>query len=251
MNTPKTCTLLAFAVIVGVAVPAHTAAFTVSEGTWPDSWPAELEPLRAVSETIGVASGTQEDIYEIPFKNREQFEALWPVILSLKTRKAPFRLSSIEPKREGTLLSNARPAVRIYAPSGGTVPVSGRTEEEAMAINEEVKKSTPAERDRLELEGKVLRAGPPWPDYLFEPDGALPEYVAAWDGISPAPILPDSPKREWRWYPVDSKFYDLGFHYRARVEIELVVDGEVIDLNRITLPADCPVIDTRFESKGN
>jgi hypothetical protein len=29
--------------------------------------------------------------------------------------------------------------------------------------------------------------------------------------------------------------------------IELVVDGEIVDLNRIPLPADTPIIDERFE----
>ena len=29
--------------------------------------------------------------------------------------------------------------------------------------------------------------------------------------------------------------------------IELVVDGEIVDLNRIRLPADTPIIDERFE----
>ena len=30
--------------------------------------------------------------------------------------------------------------------------------------------------------------------------------------------------------------------------IELVVDGDVVDLNRIPLPPDTPIIDERFES---
>jgi hypothetical protein len=29
--------------------------------------------------------------------------------------------------------------------------------------------------------------------------------------------------------------------------IELVVDGQIVDLNRIGLPADTPIIDQRFE----
>ena len=31
--------------------------------------------------------------------------------------------------------------------------------------------------------------------------------------------------------------------------VELVVDGEVVDLNRIKLPDDCPVVDERFKKK--
>ena len=32
--------------------------------------------------------------------------------------------------------------------------------------------------------------------------------------------------------------------------IELVVDGEIVDLNRIPLPADTPIIDKRFEERA-
>jgi hypothetical protein len=33
--------------------------------------------------------------------------------------------------------------------------------------------------------------------------------------------------------------------------IELVVDGNIVDLNRISLPADTPVIDERFKGERN
>jgi len=32
----------------------------------------------------------------------------------------------------------------------------------------------------------------------------------------------------------------------ARTEVELIVDGNVVDLNRISLPPDTPIIDKRF-----
>jgi hypothetical protein len=32
--------------------------------------------------------------------------------------------------------------------------------------------------------------------------------------------------------------------------IDLVVDGEIVDLNRIALPADCPIVDQRFGELG-
>ena len=38
---------------------------------------------------------------------------------------------------------------------------------------------------------------------------------------------------------------------RARIDIELVVDGNIVDLNRIPLPADTPIIDKRFKDKHN
>jgi len=33
--------------------------------------------------------------------------------------------------------------------------------------------------------------------------------------------------------------------------IELVVDGDIVDINRIPLPADTPIIDKRFEDGHN
>jgi hypothetical protein len=35
--------------------------------------------------------------------------------------------------------------------------------------------------------------------------------------------------------------------WEKTVYIELIVDGEIIDLNRIPLPPDTPVIDERFQ----
>ena len=42
-------------------------------------------------------------------------------------------------------------------------------------------------------------------------------------------------------------------HWRTNATyIELVVDGEIVDLNRISLPANTPIIDERFkDAKGN
>ena len=37
---------------------------------------------------------------------------------------------------------------------------------------------------------------------------------------------------------------------RARTEIELIVDGDVVDLNRILLPPDAPIMDKRVQVKG-
>ena len=33
--------------------------------------------------------------------------------------------------------------------------------------------------------------------------------------------------------------------------IDLIVDGDVVDLNRIPLPADTPIIDERFKDLAN
>jgi hypothetical protein len=47
------------------------------------------------------------------------------------------------------------------------------------------------------------------------------------------------------WVPVQPGDENKGFYYRARVDLELVADGEIIDLNRIKLPTEIPIIDKR------
>ena len=42
---------------------------------------------------------------------------------------------------------------------------------------------------------------------------------------------------------------DFTFRWMPTTYIELVVDGEIVDLNRISLPADTPIIDERFTSE--
>ena len=181
----------------------------VSRGAWPADWPKELEPYRESAKTIGVAAGNHEDVFEISFRNREQFEKIWPVILTLKSEGAPLILTTAgsTPGWAG-LFDNNEPIVRIYAPSyTGWVT------------------TTP--------EGKKLKPSPPWPESAKLPNGQLPKYVRLSEDKT-------------TWEPTDVNHNSLkGFEYRARIEIELVIDGQIIDLNRIRLPADTPIIDKR------
>jgi hypothetical protein len=41
------------------------------------------------------------------------------------------------------------------------------------------------------------------------------------------------------------------FHRMNTIFIELVVDGKIVDLNRIPLPRDTPIIDERFKNTRN
>jgi len=179
-----------------------------SEGTWPSDWPAQLEPYRRQATTLEIATGEQENVYDIHFDEREQFENIWPTILKLKSKGAPLLLCSIEqPFKKGTLFNNEKPTVRIYAP---VYPVS----------------------ESFRPGGKKLQTGPPWPDSIMSPSGELPEYVTiSQDGMT--------------WVPVKEEKPPIGFKYRARIEIELVVDGKIIDLNRIRFPSETPIIDRR------
>ena len=63
------------AVLSGIAGSVVCAEFSVQDkGTWPASWPSELEPLRGQSRTL---EGPKQPLlnYAIPFAKREAFEA--------------------------------------------------------------------------------------------------------------------------------------------------------------------------------
>ena len=185
---------------------------TMGQGTWPADWPKELEPYRKQARTIGVTTGNQEDVFEISFPNHEEFEKIWPVILTLKSEGAPLTLTTAgsAPGWAG-LFDNSKPIVRIYAPSY-TSYTTGPT-------------TTP--------DGKTPKPSSPWPESAKLPNGQLPKYV----------VLSDD---KTTWVPADANHNALkGFEFRARIEIELVVDGNIIDLNRIRLPAKTPIVDKR------
>jgi hypothetical protein len=193
-----------------VAVTARALVMIDGKGRWPADWPKALEPLREHARTIEVANGTQENIYEITFKDRAEFEKAWPVIISLKTPGAPVRLYKVGHLPNyglGQMESNAIPVVRIYGPS---------------------------ESEAVGPKGQKLKASAPWPKELYGAKGELPEFVGA-----------DFTQEKPRWIPVDDKD-ETGFHNRARIDIDLVVDGQIVDLNRIKLPENTPIEDKRF-----
>ena len=71
--------------VVLFAAVASRAMIEIEEhGSWPSDWPKALEPLRDHARTLCVANGTQEDIYEITFSDRAEFEKVWPSLLSLR-----------------------------------------------------------------------------------------------------------------------------------------------------------------------
>ena len=164
------------AVVVALALSTLSAAFAVDvitdRGTWPKSWPPELEPLRGKTRTIrGAAADTT--FYEIPFTKREEFESAWPRLLTVKTAGAPVILVRGPDRYPGSKIIKA--GVRIHCPPG--------------------------------------QVGEPVP---------------------PAGPLPGQLNLRATW---------LRTNY-----IELFADGDVVDLNRIALPADTPIIDERFKS---
>ena len=217
--------IVAMLLVLFASWEARALIIPSDEGKWPTSWPKELESLRKRAKTLDVATGTQEHIYTIPFETREEFEKFWPILMKLRTPGSPLTLSKVgaDDKGWGKFLSNAKPCVRIKGPTGGyaggTAKIGGQI-------------------DLKELEaGTMLFAGTPWPKELVGPHGELPEYVTA------VPV--EGGKLTWKsieQIPEGKR----GFHNRARVDIEIVIDGEIIDLNHIRLPQDALIVDRRF-----
>ena len=153
-------------VLLSFVLPLYADFGVTNHGTWPESWPRELEPLRKQSRTL---EGPVEPLlhYAIPFTKRDEFESSWPYILKVKSKGAPIVLR----RGPSFWLSGKSSGVCIHTPPEGQAPIG---------------------------DGKDA-------------------------------------KGDWE----------------QTIYIELIVDGEIVDLNRIRLPPDTPIIDERFkESKG-
>ena len=123
-------------------------------GTWPKSWPKELESLRKQASTW-VGGEVLYTAHEIPFVDREKFEAAWTHILRVKSKGASI-----------TLMNG------------------------------------PGYYGRSSITAGVM-------------------------------ILP----------PLDN----VTAGELATTRIVLLVDGKILDLNRIRIPADTPIVDQRFK----
>jgi hypothetical protein len=222
----STLALLAVAIL---HESGQSLVWTSQGGNWPRDWPAELERLRAGAITINVATGSQEHIYEISFSSSDEFLKAWPALLQVRTPGGPLRLRRIsepKPKSWESIASNATPKVRIYAPESNSNRRGSVADYGA---------DGPTEGEKPKM--LPYNIGPPWPAELVGKQGELPEYVQAVPRDGKAVLVAVQPDEKSK-----------GFQHRARVDIELVVDGDVIDLNRIEFPKDALIVDRRFEA---
>jgi hypothetical protein len=209
MNIPQKARVIGFALFVSATLVLASTAIA-PHGRWPETWPKELEVFRARATTLSVGMANQETAYEIPFESREEFEAAWPHILSLRSKGSPIILQP-GPTRYSSIPPTIKAGVMILCPcSPGTGP--------------------------LLADGTLLRSGPPWPDSIKSPSGELPEYVVAENG---------------KWVPyttdIDARLgAQLGFHYRARVDVMLIVDGDIVDTNRLAFPEGVNLVPGHF-----
>lgn len=88
-------------------------------GSWPESWPEELEELRKQSRTL---EGPLVPLrhYAIPFTDREAFEAAWPYLLKVKSEGVPIVLT----RRPSFWLGDESSCgVCIHTPPKGDAPI--------------------------------------------------------------------------------------------------------------------------------
>jgi hypothetical protein len=89
--------------------------YTVSDtGTWPKSWPSELEPLRQQARTYEGPLAPNLH-YAIRFTSRKQFESAWPYILKLKSKGEHLVLV----RAPNFFLNDAKAGVVIHTPPLG------------------------------------------------------------------------------------------------------------------------------------
>ena len=85
-------TIAVVAAIAFCAVGPADADYSVTgKGTWPKTWPKELEPLRKQASTFEGPLHPHQH-YAIPFSKRDEFESAWPHILKVKSKGAAVRL---------------------------------------------------------------------------------------------------------------------------------------------------------------
>ena len=101
------------------AVCSVSADYGVEDrGSWPESWPKELEPLRKQARTL-VGPLVEYQHYAIPFAKREEFEAAWPHLLSVMTKGAPVVL-----RRGPSFWLGKDAGVCIHTPPNGEAPIA-------------------------------------------------------------------------------------------------------------------------------
>ncbi len=156
--------VLASVLLLGGA-SAHALWGVSATGEWPDTWSKELEPLRKQAKSY-THLDSNRTFHEVQFKNREEFEAAWPHLLTVKDAKAPIFLSRSPAKFFGPIESGVRVWTALKASKPVESPLAGAKDE----------------------------------------------------------------RTRWMY----------------ATHIELIVDGKIVDLNRIKLPADTLIVDERF-----
>ncbi|HLJ55486.1 MAG TPA: hypothetical protein VKT77_10645 [Chthonomonadaceae bacterium] len=121
------CLLAAF--VCCVIGPAYALYSVADHGLWPKSWPRAMEPLRIQARTL-VGPEVESRHYAIRFTKREQFDAVWPEILKVKSKNAPIFLVHgpnffLGDNAKAGVVIHTPPAGRDIKPGAPGVPING------------------------------------------------------------------------------------------------------------------------------
>jgi hypothetical protein len=119
----RTTALLA-ALLVCAIGPAFALYSVIDKGTWPTSWPRELEPFRKQARTL-VGPVALNRHYAIFFTKQKEFESAWPHILKVKTNGAPIFLVR---GPNFFLGDHGRAGVVVHCPPLGQADIPGTPE---------------------------------------------------------------------------------------------------------------------------
>ena len=114
-------TIAVLSAVVGLSPSPLFALYAVeNRGTWPASWPKELEGLRTKSRTF---EGPRAPLlcFAIPFTKRETFEEAWPHLLKVKTQGAPIVLRRAP---NFFLGGDSQAGVCVHTPPKGQAPLA-------------------------------------------------------------------------------------------------------------------------------
>ena len=236
---------------------------TWPKGLWPADWPGELEPFRDEAITYQYMTLNRGTIYQITFDSRDEFESIWPALLKVKSKGAPVEILPIgwpENFFGDKSLDASEPRARIIAPPSGiagqppmrddagnvisservrliSLKLAGEelTEDQAAALDaDSIVGGLTLDPELLEAQrssGWFLEFGPEWPEHIRDENGYLPECVHA---------VGEPGSLKWA---VGER--EGGGCTQCRIQLQLIVDGDIIDLSRIQFPADTPIIDNR------
>ncbi len=184
---------IGLAIALGAVATLSALVTTTAQGTWPGDWPAELEPYRGNSSTIGVATGCQSVQYAIPVDTTEEFREVFAAALKVRTPNSPIRImDSIGLASDG---EEGRAFVSIECPPWGRISLGGT---EAA----EWKDATPLTEESVA-------------DAIAVPEDQLPPEWVAQDRDGSWIAFVDLPTGEER-----SRY---GFFFKARTDITIQV----------------------------
>lgn len=156
--------ILVAAVVCWATSSAAFADYGVEDkGTWPATWPQEMEPLRGQARTL---EGPLVPLlhYAIPFTKREQFEAAWPHLLKVTTPGTPIVLRKAPSFWLG---GEAKAGVCIHTPPEGEKPLSA--EEAGNNLQKTIYLELIVDGDIIDLNRIPLPADTPLIDERFPP----------------------------------------------------------------------------------